>query len=147
VGLLSGTFSALAYVQLVALSRSGEPETRTVYYFAIGSAVGGAAWTAATGFSQWNWLAAAWLLPMGLLASIGQWCMTRAYSDTGGGGTLLVANLQYAGILFSALLGYLFFGDHITVSGWWGIALIIGSGVAATAMRTRSIPSAPADDH
>ncbi|MBV8618135.1 MAG: EamA family transporter, partial [Curvibacter sp.] len=42
VGLLSGMSAAFAYMQVVALSRIGEPETRTVFYFAVGSAVAGA---------------------------------------------------------------------------------------------------------
>lgn len=42
VGLLSGMTAAFAYMQVVALSRLGEPESRTVFYFAVGSAVAGA---------------------------------------------------------------------------------------------------------
>ena len=41
VGLLSGMTAAFAYMQVVALSRLGEPESRTVFYFAVGSAVAG----------------------------------------------------------------------------------------------------------
>ena len=33
VGLLSGVFSAFAYLQVAALARAGEPESRTVFYF------------------------------------------------------------------------------------------------------------------
>src|SRR6187402_674393 len=44
---------------------------------------------------------------MAVLASLGQWCMTRAYSH---GATLLVANLQYSGIVFGALYSLLLFG-------------------------------------
>jgi hypothetical protein len=40
-GLLSGMTAAFAYMQVVALSRLGEPESRTVFYFAVGSAVAG----------------------------------------------------------------------------------------------------------
>src|SRR4030095_11518811 len=37
MGLLSGLTAAFAYMQVVALSRIGEPEARTVFYFALGS--------------------------------------------------------------------------------------------------------------
>ena len=45
VGLLSGMTAALAYLQVTALSRAGEPEARMVFYFAVASALfGGWAW-------------------------------------------------------------------------------------------------------
>ena len=39
VGLFSGIFSAFAYLQVAALSRAGEPESRTVFYFSITSRI------------------------------------------------------------------------------------------------------------
>jgi S-adenosylmethionine uptake transporter len=39
IGLLSGMAAALAYMQVKALGQAGEPETRTVFYFALGSTV------------------------------------------------------------------------------------------------------------
>jgi len=148
VGLLSGVVAALAYMQIVALSKLGEPETRTVFYFAVGCTVGGAIWMSVAGVSTWSWTASIWLLPIGVLAALGQWCMTRAYADTTShSGTLVVANLQYSGILFSALLGFLAFGDRIKLRGWIGIAAIIASGIAATVIRMRATPAAPAEEH
>jgi drug/metabolite transporter (DMT)-like permease len=144
IGLLSGLLSAFAYLQVMALGRIGEPEVRTVYYFALGSAVAGAAGMVATGVSPWEWQHAAWLVPMALLASLGQWCMTRAYSH---GATLLVANLQYSGIIFGALYSLLLFGDAIPWAGWAGMALIVASGIAATVLRARAAPDAPAEEH
>ena len=144
VGLLSGIVAAFAYLQVMALGRIGEPEVRTVFYFALGSAVAGAAGMAATGLSPWQWQHAAWLVPMALLASLGQWCMTRAYSH---GATLLVANLQYSGIIFGALYSLLLFGDTIPLAGWAGMALIVASGIAATVLRARAAPDAPAEEH
>lgn len=144
VGLLSGVLAAFAYLQVMALGRIGEPEVRTVFYFAAGSAVAGAAGMLVTGTSPWDWQHAAWLVPMALLASLGQWCMTRAYSQ---GATLLVANLQYSGIVFGALYGLLLFGDDIPAAGWAGMALICASGIAGTWLRARAAPDAPAEEH
>jgi S-adenosylmethionine uptake transporter len=148
VGLLSGLGAAFAYMQVMVLARIGEPEIRTVFYFAVGTAIAGALGMAVVGVSPWVWQHALWLLPIGLLASLGQLCMTKAYSmSTNHGGTLMVANLQYSGIVFSALFSLLLFGDQIPLLGWAGMALIILSAIAATVLRARTAPNAPAEEH
>lgn len=151
VALLSGLTAAFAYLQVVALSRVGEPEARTVFYFALGSAVAGGVATLlgnATPWPNWTWGHALWLLPVGVLAALGQLCMTRAYaSSTTESGTLLVANLQYSGIVFAAMYSVLLFGDRIDAAGWAGMALIVASGIAATVLRQRSLPKAPGEEH
>lgn len=148
IGLLSGLGAAFAYMQVMVLARMGEPEARTVFYFAVGTAIAGALGMAVMGLSAWNWQYALWLLPIGLLASFGQLCMTKAYSmSTNHGGTLMVANLQYSGIIFSALYGLALFGDLIPLLGWAGMALIVLSAIAATVLRARTAPNAPAEEH
>ena len=148
VGLLSGLGAAFAYMQVMAISRLGEPEIRTVFYFAVGTAVAGALGMALTGMSAWNWRHALWLPPIGILASLGQLAMTKAYSmSKNHGGTLMVANLQYSGIVFAALYSLVLFGDNIPLMGWAGMALIIVSAVAATMLRARAAPDAPAEEH
>ena len=148
IGLLSGLTAAFAYMQVVALSKLGEPESRTVFYFALGSALAGGVAAVIDGFSAWPGLQALWLLPVGVLAAFGQLCMTRAYSTAKTeGGTLLVANLQYSGIVFAAIYSVLLFGDRIDGWGWSGMALIVGSGIAATVLRQRAVPKAPAEEH
>ena len=144
IGLMSGFIAAFAYMQVMALGRLGEPETRTVFYFAIGTAVAGAIGMGFAGVSEWNWHYAVWLLPVGVFASLGQLCMTRAYSK---GATLVVANLQYSGIVFAALYSLLLFGDDIPLIGWLGMALIVASGMTATLLRARAAPNAPAEEH
>jgi S-adenosylmethionine uptake transporter len=144
IGLMSGLLAALAYIQVTALGRVGEPEERTVFYFALGSALGGGIGVMFTGLSEWNWEAAVWLLPIGVLASIAQWCMTRAYSQ---GPTLVAANLQYSGIVFAALYSLLLFGDQIPLLGWLGMLVIVVSGVVATVLRTEALPNPPAEEH
>jgi len=147
IGLLSGLGAALAYMQVTALGKAGEPEGRTVFYFSLGSTICGLAGIAWAGMSSWSsvsWQAIAWLVPIGILASLGQWCMTRAYSR---GSTLLVANLQYSGIVFGAFYSLLLLGDSIPLIGWAGMALIVASGLAATVLRTRLLPDTPAEVH
>lgn len=144
VGLLSGVTAAFAYMHVMTLGKLGEPGLRTVFYFAVGSAGAGALGMLATGISPWDWKHALWLLPVGVLASLGQLCMTHAYSH---GATLVVANLQYSGIVFGAMYSVLLFGDRIPPMGWAGMALIVASGIAATVLRMRAAPNAPAEEH
>ncbi|BCO26480.1 hypothetical protein MIZ03_1363 [Rhodoferax lithotrophicus] len=147
LGLLSGMGAAMAYLQVTALGKAGEPEGRTVFYFSLGTTLAGLLAVSWNGFTPWHsvsWQAAAWLIPIGILATLGQWSMTRAYSR---GATLLVANLQYAGIVFSALYSLLLFDDQIPLIGWAGMGLIVASGVAATILRTRVLPDTPAEEH
>ncbi len=144
IGLLSGLGAAMAYIQVAALGRVGEPESRTVFYFSIGTTMVGGVAMLFTGASDWVWPQVLWLLPIGLLAALGQLCMTKAYTR---GATLLVANLQYSGIVFAALYGLFLFGDVIPLIGWAGMALIMASGIAATALRKRALPQAPAEEH
>ena len=148
IGLLSGLGSAFAYMQVMVLARMGEPEARTVFYFAVGTTIAGGLGMVLLGLSPWDWQHALWLLPIGLLASLGQLCMTKAYSmSTNHGGTLMAANLQYSGIIFSALFGLALFGDTIPPLGWAGMGLIVLSAIAATVIRARAAPDAPAEEH
>ena len=152
IGMMSGMTAALAYLQVTALSRAGEPEARVVFYFAVASAVFGALGmllSAVTGITAastapWDWQHALWILPIGVLASLGQLCMTRAYAS---GSTLLVANLQYSGIVFAAIFSVLIFNDYLPPLAWAGMALIIASGIAATVLRNRAVLGAPAEEH
>jgi S-adenosylmethionine uptake transporter len=147
VGLLSGMSAALAYMQVTALGKIGEPEERTVFYFAVGTVVAGLLGAAFVGFTPWSqvsWQAAAWVIPIGVLASLGQWCMTRAYRK---GATLVVASMQYSGIIFASLFSLTLFGDQIAPMGWAGIAVIVTSGVLATVVRARAMPNTPAEEH
>ncbi len=144
LGLMSGLLSALAYLQVSALTRIGEPEIRVVFFFTLGGTVGGAIGMAATGVSPWNWQHALWLLPMGLLATLGQLCMTYAYSS---GATLVVACLNYTGIVFASLYGLMLFDDPIPAAGWTGMGLIIASGIGATILRARSVSNKAPDEH
>lgn len=147
IGLLSGMGAAMAYLQVTALGKVGEPEERTVFYFSVGTAVVGAVGTLFTGLTPWSavsWQAAAWVIPIGVLASLGQWCMTRAYRH---GATLVVASMQYAGIVFASFYSLVLFGDHIAPIGWAGIAVIVASGILATVLRSRALPNTPAEEH
>jgi S-adenosylmethionine uptake transporter len=144
IGLMSGLMSALAYIQVAALGRVGEPEARTVFYFCIGAALAGGIGMQFFDMHPLDTPQALWLLAVGILGALGQLCMTRAYTR---GATMVVANLQYTGIIFAALFGILLFGDELPMLGWLGMMTIILSGMSATFLRARALPNPPAESH
>jgi len=130
VGLLGAVLTAIAYLQVRALGRAGEPEWRTVFWFSVvNCALGALAATASDGWSPVAPSDLPALLAIGILAAIGQLCMTRAF---GRGRTLLAANLQYSGVVFATLLGWLLFGESHDLLELAGIALIVASGIGAS---------------
>ena len=134
LGVVSSVFAATAYMQVSALGKAGEPEDRTVFYFSIGTAILGllSVYIFDGGLNPIRW-ESAWLLPAtGVFASLGQWCLTRAYTSSA---TLLVACLQYLGIVYSALFSLFFFNDQIRPWSWLGLGLILASGLGATLLR------------
>lgn len=141
IGLISGMISAMAYLQVSALARAGEPELRIVFYFSVGGATFGLVATLFTGAHAHDWRGGALLLAVGVLATVAQLLMTRAYST---GRTLVIASLQYLGIAFSFLYGVVLFADRVTWMALGGMLLIVGAGLAATLLRSRAPAPAPA---
>jgi S-adenosylmethionine uptake transporter len=141
LGLLSGMLSATAYLQLTALGRVGEPVERVVFYFSLSGVLAGLGLTAATGGGGGHTPGGLMLLlAIGLLATLAQWMLTRAYAR---GATLGIAALQYLGIVFSFAFGAILFHDAVTPLAVAGMLLIITAGVAATLLRGRTLPSSP----
>lgn len=136
-GLLSGMLSAMAYLQVTALGRAGEPEVRVVFYFSVGGMIVGAAITAFDGLHAHTPTGAALLLATGLLATVAQLLMTRAYAI---GRPLVNASLQYMGIVFSFGYGVVLFKDPVTGMALAGMALIVCAGVGATLLRNQTAP-------
>jgi len=140
-GLLSGMLAAMAYLQVTALGRVGEPEYRIVFYFSLGGMAAGGTLALWNGLHAHTWRGAALLLAIGLLATTAQMMMTRAYAI---GRTLSNASLQYLGIAFSFAYGALLFQDPVTLTALAGMALIIGAGVVATRLRQQAVTDTPA---
>lgn len=143
VGIASSVLSAMAYMQVRRLGQMGEPEYRVVFYFSLMTVVFGMVGTLAPGeagepsLHPHTWYGAALLLAVGVSATMAQMAMTRAYRV---GKVLVVANLQYTGIIFSSLWGMLLWGDVFDWHVWLGMGVILVSGVAATFYNTRSTP-------
>jgi drug/metabolite transporter (DMT)-like permease len=138
-GLLSGLLTGVAYIQVAALGRAGEPEDRVVFYFSLGSIAGGA--VAASLFSGWHEHTLAGLgllLAVGLLATLAQLMLTRAYAT---GRMLVNGSLQYLGIAWSYLYGVLLFDDPVTLIALLGMGLIALAGIAAVRLRPTVLAS------
>lgn len=135
LGLGSGMLAAVAYLQVSAMGRLGEPGERVVFYFSLSGVLAGALLALLTGgFHAHDARGLALLLAIGLLATGAQWMMTRAYAI---GATLGIASLQYLGIVFSVLLGFLLFDDKVSAIAILGMVLIVAAGVWANFLRSR----------
>jgi S-adenosylmethionine uptake transporter len=140
-GLCSSVVSALAYMQVRKLGQMGEPEYRVVFFFSLTTTVVGLAGVlagdgagGALPFHGHTLRGALLLLGIGAAALMAQMAMTRAYRV---GKVLVVANLQYTGIVFSSLWGLALWGDRFDWHVWLGIGIILASGIAATFYNTR----------
>jgi drug/metabolite transporter (DMT)-like permease len=137
-GLTSGLTSAMAYLQVTALGRAGEPEYRVVFYFSVGGVLMGSLLTLMSGAHAHTLQGAALLLAIGVLATTAQMMMTRAYAI---GRALTNASLQYMGIAFAFVFGVLVFDDPVTGLALAGMVLIVGAGLVATRLRQRAAPA------
>ncbi|KQQ91909.1 DMT family transporter [Massilia sp. Leaf139] len=147
-GVCSSVISAMAYMQVRKLGQMGEPEYRVVFYFSLTTAIAGLIGVLAGDgkpggmpFHGHTTGGAVLLLGIGAAALMAQMAMTRAYRV---GKVLVVANLQYTGIVFSSLWGLALWGDRFDWHVWLGIGVILASGIAATFYNTKSTPKGAA---
>ncbi|MER1967011.1 DMT family transporter [Castellaniella sp. GW247-6E4] len=126
MGLGAGALAAVAMMQIRELGRLGEAEWRTVLLFSVGVLASGLTGQSILGWRVLDAQTIGALTVLGGAGLIGQLAMTRAF---GLGSTLLTAALQYTTIIFAALIGVVFWGDHPAILAWAGMALIIGSGL------------------
>ncbi|WP_338847023.1 DMT family transporter [Massilia sp. W12] len=148
IALSSSLLAALAYLAVRDLGRMGEPETRVVFYFSVSGVVAGLCSSLAAPevnlLHQHSLRGLGLLLAVGVLATLAQLAMTRAYRL---GNTLVTANLQYTGIVFSSMWGILLWQDILSPLSWLGMAIIVASGLVATYYNTRNNPAnKPASD-
>lgn len=138
LGLGSGFLAALAYINVRALSARGEPEWRVVFYFTalVTLASGGALPLQPVHAIRPDngWL----LVGMGVAATLGQICMTRAY---GRGNPLTSGALAYSAVVYAALFGTLLLEESLDSASWAGVAVITAAGIMA------SRPLQQAKDH
>lgn len=126
LGLLSGLLAAVALLNVRHLGILGEPGVRVVFYFNLIATIVSGAWMLQDTLHPVLIGDLPLLIAIGASATFAQLAMTRAYHT---GQTLVVGSLAYSTIVFSALFGLLFWNELLSMSAWFGIALIIGSGM------------------
>jgi drug/metabolite transporter (DMT)-like permease len=138
IGLASGMFAAVAMVGIRRLTRT-EPAARIVFYFsAISTAVSAVP-------LLWAWQApdpGLWLLLvlMGLVASLAQLLLTRAYASAP---AAQVGPFTYATVVFAALVGWAFWGEVPDGYSLFGAGLVVLGGVLAIRRFGRISPVEP----
>ncbi|MFZ6750576.1 DMT family transporter [Undibacterium sp. Ren11W] len=153
IALVSGMLAALAYLQVRQMGLLGEPESRVVFYFSTCCAIAGVIGTLLAGAMHGSSNLPVWhthqakslllLLVLGLTAASAQIAMTRAYRL---GNTLVTANLQYVGIVFSSIWDVLIWNDALDLMSWLGIVVILGSGLIATYYNNKNTTPKLAND-
>lgn len=135
LGLASAVCAAVTSLTLRHLGAQGEPVLRTALFFAIGCLIASAVLCLARpSHSLTELFSMPELLMVGVLTVGAQLAQTQGW---GHGKTLLCANLQFSAIVFSTLLGWLFFGEQFGADTYAGIALVIVTEVLATTLQAR----------
>ncbi len=126
---LGATFMyALSMILVRLLSRTDHDLVTVALFTVVASLITGSlcAWDPATHWlapTGWDWL---WLASLGLLGGVGQIVATRAYRLAP---PSVLAPFEYSAILFAFGFGYLFFAEWPGVQVWYGLPLIVGSGL------------------
>jgi len=126
LGLTSGFFACVAYLNVRQLGRLGEPDWRVVFYFTLVSTALTGLWLLHQGFHPLTLERMPLLIGLGATATLAQLALTRAYRT---GTTLVVSSLSYSTVVFSSLLGVVFLGEILPLSGWLAVGLIVGAGL------------------
>lgn len=133
MGLLSGLLTGMAYLQVTALGKAGEPETRVVFYFSVLSIGAGVLITPfAGGWHGHTLQGLGMLLAVGLLATLAQLSITLAFAR---GRILVNGSLQYLSVVWAYVYGMLLFDDAVTGIALLGMGLITMAGIAAAWLR------------
>ncbi|MDR3411811.1 MAG: DMT family transporter [Formivibrio sp.] len=133
MGLLSGFFTAGSMFNIRELSKYGEPEWRTVFYFLLTSTVMSGIWILIQPYAMapLNWVNLGLILAMGIGASAGQMTITRAYSK---GKSMVVASLSYLTVAFTSFYGVIIWNNQLPWMSYAAMLLIAVAGILS-AMR------------
>lgn len=126
MGLASGFLGAVALLNVRQLGKLGEPAVRVVFYLNLVATLMSGVWMTQGEVHLVTISQLPLLIGIGASATLAQLALTRAYST---GHTQVVSALSFSTIAFASLFGLLFWNETLPFSGWFGIALIIASGV------------------
>lgn len=137
VAFAAAVFGATAQVGVRRLTAT-EPPTRIVFYFATISTV----ISAVPAVPVWTWPPAAlwWVLgAMGVLATLGQMSLTRAYAQAP---AAQVGPFIYTSVVFAALLEWLLLGSAPDALSVAGAVLVTAAGALALRLQARATAAA-----
>ena len=129
VGLISGVGAAMAYLFVTQLGQLKEPDLRTIFYFTLISTFCSGIMMLFDEIHNIQFKYILILFGLGVSATIAQIAITKAYRV---GNTLGNAGLSYLTIIFSTIIGVVWFGEFINWQTAFGILLIIISGIFAS---------------
>ena len=119
-GLASAVCSALAYNMVRKMKEEEHPQVIVLHFQAVGMVAG-------LGSMLWNFEAPAladiwYILAMGILTYLGQIHLTHALQGEKLG---IISSLNYIGILYALVLGWIFFHEPVTAGQISAILLIV----------------------
>jgi len=119
-GVLSGVCAAAAMVSIRRIADT-EPAPRVVFYFSALSTLIAAVPLA------WSWSAVsaqtlALLVGIGVLATLGQLCLTRAYALAP---AARIGAFTYVAVVFGGLIGWALWGERPDAASAFGMALVV----------------------
>lgn len=122
---LGATFCyALSTVMVRLLSRHDQ-DVVTLFWFAFAASIV----SLIGAIPEWIWpppLDWVWLIGLGLLGGVAQILITRAWRLAP---AAVLAPFDYASIVLAVLFGYLWFREEPSWTVWYGLPLVIGSGL------------------
>jgi S-adenosylmethionine uptake transporter len=135
--LCSAALAGVVYVLIRRLSEAGEPAWRIVLWNSVSGTVVAAALIPFGPPSHYSAQSIAALAAVGIVGLGAQLSMTRAFST---GPATLLASLQYSTVAFAALYGVVLWGDVLSATSVFGLALIVLSGIVALRRADKPMP-------
>ena len=138
MGMASGVFAAIAYINVKQLGNLGETEWLVVFYFTLISTLITGVGLMFMTLNPITWPGLLLLLAIGVTATLAQLAMTRAYHK---GVTLVVTSLGYSTVLFASLWGILLWNELLSPIAWLGMGLIILGGSLSGFLSVKLTPA------
>jgi drug/metabolite transporter (DMT)-like permease len=128
--LTASVFSGMVYVVIRKIGVADHPAVVVNYFMFVGTVIGGllaiTVWVQPTGY-EW-----AFLLILGVFGFMGQLYMTKAFQIAK---TNLVAPLKYIEVIFTILIGVLWFNEAYSIYSFIGLFMIISALVLNTLVK------------
>lgn len=140
IAALGALGAGVAYVFVRKLSIAGVDKSKIIFYFSLFSTLVFLPMTAFN-FVMPSAAQLGCLLMAGVMASCGQYSVTYAYSFAP---AAQISVFDYTQILFSAIFGFVFFGQVADWLSWLGYALLIGIAIVNYWIGSRKASSSPA---